>query len=53
MSKAGPKAELEELVVADAAEQGARKLGEFVAMLARHEAIHPQKARPEAPPPPA
>ena len=23
-----------------------RKIGEFVAMLARHETIHPQKARP-------
>ena len=28
-----------------------RKIGEFVAMLARHETIHPQKARPANPPP--
>ena len=28
-------------------ETRARKIGEFVAMLARHEAPHPQKARPE------
>ncbi|WP_327000621.1 YdeI/OmpD-associated family protein [Dactylosporangium sp. NBC_01737] len=27
-----------------------RKIGEFVAMLARHETIHPQKARPASPP---
>ncbi|MFF5234541.1 YdeI family protein [Dactylosporangium sp. NPDC000521] len=27
-----------------------RKVGEFVAMLARHETIYPQKARPAAPP---
>jgi uncharacterized protein YdeI (YjbR/CyaY-like superfamily) len=27
-----------------------RKIGEFVAMLARHEAFHPQKARPANPP---
>jgi uncharacterized protein YdeI (YjbR/CyaY-like superfamily) len=29
------------------AETRQRKIGEFVAMLARHETIHPQKARPE------
>ncbi len=29
-----------------------RKIGEFVAMLARHETIHPQKARPAEPPEP-
>jgi uncharacterized protein YdeI (YjbR/CyaY-like superfamily) len=28
------------------AETRERKIAEFVAMLARHEAIHPQKARP-------
>jgi uncharacterized protein YdeI (YjbR/CyaY-like superfamily) len=28
-----------------------RKISEFVAMLARHETIHPQKARPANPPP--
>jgi uncharacterized protein YdeI (YjbR/CyaY-like superfamily) len=28
------------------AETRERKIGEFVAMLARHETIHPQKARP-------
>ncbi|GAA3452549.1 YdeI/OmpD-associated family protein [Dactylosporangium matsuzakiense] len=33
------------------AETRSRKIGEFVAMLARHETIHPQKARPEATPP--
>jgi len=31
-------------------ETRARKIEEFVAMLARHEAPHPQKARPESPP---
>ncbi len=30
------------------AETRARKIAEFVAMLARHETIHPQRARPEA-----
>ena len=30
------------------AETRARKIAEFVAMLARHETPHPQKARPEA-----
>jgi uncharacterized protein YdeI (YjbR/CyaY-like superfamily) len=29
-----------------------RKIGEFVAMLARHETIYPQKAKPADPPPP-
>ena len=33
------------------AETRERKIGEFVAMLARHETIHPQKARPAVPPP--
>jgi len=32
------------------AETRARKIEEFVAMLARHEAPHPQKARPASPP---
>ncbi|MFF3856119.1 YdeI family protein [Micromonospora sp. NPDC002575] len=32
------------------AETRERKIGEFVAMLARHETIHPQKARPPEPP---
>jgi len=32
------------------AETRQRKIGEFVAMLARHETIHPQKARPASPP---
>jgi uncharacterized protein YdeI (YjbR/CyaY-like superfamily) len=32
------------------AETRERKIGEFVAMLARHETIHPQKARPASPP---
>jgi uncharacterized protein YdeI (YjbR/CyaY-like superfamily) len=31
-------------------ETRARKIEEFVAMLARHESIHPQKARPAKPP---
>jgi uncharacterized protein YdeI (YjbR/CyaY-like superfamily) len=31
-------------------ETRARKITEFVAMLARHEAFHPQKARPASPP---
>lgn len=31
------------------AETRERKIGEFVAMLARHETIHPQKARPTTP----
>jgi uncharacterized protein YdeI (YjbR/CyaY-like superfamily) len=31
------------------AETRARKIGEFVAMLARHETLHPQKARPADP----
>jgi uncharacterized protein YdeI (YjbR/CyaY-like superfamily) len=37
------------------AETRERKIGEFVAMLARHETIYPQKARPASPPqsPPA
>ncbi|MEU5785216.1 YdeI/OmpD-associated family protein [Micromonospora lupini] len=33
------------------AETRERKIGEFVAMLARHETIYPQKARPPSPPP--
>jgi uncharacterized protein YdeI (YjbR/CyaY-like superfamily) len=33
------------------AETRERKISEFVAMLARHETIHPQKARPASPPP--
>lgn len=32
------------------AETRTRKIAEFVAMLARHEAIHPQRARPADPP---
>jgi len=32
------------------AETRERKIGEFVAMLARHETIHPQKAKPLSPP---
>jgi uncharacterized protein YdeI (YjbR/CyaY-like superfamily) len=32
------------------AETRGRKIGEFVAMLARHETFHPQKARPASPP---
>ncbi|MFI5497212.1 YdeI family protein [Actinoplanes sp. NPDC051859] len=32
------------------AETRERKIGEFVAMLARHETLHPQKARPLSPP---
>jgi uncharacterized protein YdeI (YjbR/CyaY-like superfamily) len=32
------------------AETRERKISEFVAMLARHEALHPQKARPTTPP---
>ncbi|WBB71221.1 YdeI/OmpD-associated family protein [Micromonospora sp. WMMD1128] len=32
------------------AETRERKIGEFVAMLARHETLHPQKARPSATP---
>jgi len=32
------------------AETRERKIGEFVAMLARHETIYPQKARPASPP---
>jgi uncharacterized protein YdeI (YjbR/CyaY-like superfamily) len=32
------------------AETRERKIGELVAMLARHETIHPQKARPASPP---
>jgi uncharacterized protein YdeI (YjbR/CyaY-like superfamily) len=32
------------------AETRTRKITEFVAMLARHETIHPQKARPTPPP---
>ena len=35
------------------AETRERKIGELVAMLARHETIHPQKARPASPPGPA
>jgi len=35
------------------AETRQRKIGEFVAMLARHEAPHPQKAKPASPPQPA
>jgi uncharacterized protein YdeI (YjbR/CyaY-like superfamily) len=34
------------------AETRERKIGEFVAMLARHETFHPQKARPAGPPRP-
>ncbi len=33
------------------AETRTRKIGEFVAMLARHETIYPQRARPAEPPP--
>ncbi|MCF0095417.1 YdeI family protein [Micromonospora sp. MH99] len=33
------------------AETRERKIGEFVAMLARHETVYPQKARPEGAPP--
>ncbi|GAA2186790.1 YdeI/OmpD-associated family protein [Micromonospora lupini] len=33
------------------AETRERKIGEFVAMLARHETVYPQKARPPIPPP--
>ncbi|CCH17017.1 YdeI/OmpD-associated family protein [Micromonospora lupini] len=33
------------------AETRERKIGEFVAMLARHETVYPQKARPSIPPP--
>ena len=33
------------------AETRKRKIGEFVAMLARHETFYPQKARPPVPPP--
>ena len=32
------------------AETRARKIAEYVAMLARHEPIHPQRARPADPP---
>ena len=32
------------------AETRQRKISEFVTMLARHESIHPQKARPATPP---
>jgi uncharacterized protein YdeI (YjbR/CyaY-like superfamily) len=32
------------------AETRDRKIGEFVAMLARHETIHPQAVMPECPP---
>ncbi|BCY08912.1 hypothetical protein L3i22_040000 [Actinoplanes sp. L3-i22] len=35
------------------AETRERKIGEFVAMLARHETFHPQKARPAGPPQPS
>jgi uncharacterized protein YdeI (YjbR/CyaY-like superfamily) len=32
------------------AETRTRKIAEYVAMLARHETIHPQRARPAEPP---
>ena len=46
LTKANRFALIYRLRSAKRAETRERKIGEFVAMLARHQMIHPQKARP-------
>jgi uncharacterized protein YdeI (YjbR/CyaY-like superfamily) len=52
LTKANRFALIHRLNAVKRAETRERKIGEFVAMLARHETIYPQKARPSAPPDP-
>ena len=49
LTKANRFALIDRLGSVKRAETRERKIGEFVAMLARHETIHPQKARPADP----
>ncbi|MDG6106922.1 YdeI/OmpD-associated family protein [Dactylosporangium aurantiacum] len=49
LTKANRFALIHRLNAVKRAQTRERKIGEFVAMLARHETIHPQKARPAAP----
>jgi uncharacterized protein YdeI (YjbR/CyaY-like superfamily) len=53
LTKANRFALIHRVISVKRAQTRERKIGEFVAMLARHETVYPQKAKPANPPEPA